>query len=589
MPRHDLRTYSRAAALLLAISIAAPAWSAPDGGGPATTAASPAANSAQPAGAAKAANAAKSAPASPVAAELEELKQTVQAQTQQFVEHSKELDSERDAINEELQQIAALEAKLGVTANAPAVSSSASQPVPSQATLTTASQNVPQSSPQVQTPQDLSNRIGNLEERVKAFGPFTLSGDIRLRDEPFFGGPSNGSLDQNRERFRLRFNVDAKLNDDFTGGFSLASGDIDDPTSTNQTLTGFYARKSIAINTAFVDYSPHQFHGLSLIAGKFTYPWFNTELTWDKDLNPEGAAETLAFDLHSTPALKKLAFVAFQLPFAQVAGVSTNTSLVEDVVYGGQIQTQWQLAPWLTFGAYSGYYYYNNADPIALALQTALAKNPQTPLTGLLPLSPGTTVENSILTTTATDVVTIGGTSYPTGVTKVTNAQFESQFGLLDSLATFDIRTPWQRWPIRLIGDYVQNTEACGNLNGLRPVPANTASVHYSQSLNFACNSHQRRAYWGEIQVGNAKKRGDWEFDYAHMFIEREAVMSAFDYSELYQGSDVTEHRAEIIYEVHRNVQLGYTALIGRPLNFGNTTPPPNWLERMQFDLVYTF
>lgn len=584
MSRHALRKFSEAA-LLLAIAIAAPAWAAPNGDGPATPTALPGGNSAQPGG--KSANAASPAPASPaaVAAELEELKQTVQAQTQQFAEHSRELASEKDAIDRELQQIAALEAKLGVSA--PAVTP-ADQPVvkasPKSFTSTAASQPA-----QAETPEDLSNRIANLEDRLKTFGPFSFSGDIRLREEPFFGGPSNGSLDQNRERFRLRFNVDAKLNDDFSGGFSLASGDINDPTTTNQTVTGFYSRKAIAINEAFVKYSPHQFYGLSFVAGKFTYPWYNTELTWDKDLNPEGAAETLAFDLHSTPVLKRLAFVAFQLPFAQVAGVSTNVSLTEDVVYGGQIQTEWQLAPWLKFGAYTGYYDYTNADPIAFALATANSKSPQTPLTGLLPLGTGNTVQNSILTTTATDEVTVGGTAYPTGVTKVTNAQFSSQFGLFDSLATFDVSTPWQRWPIKLIGDYVQNTEACANANNLHAAPANTASIHYSQSLNFACNSHQRRGYWGEFQVGQAKKRGDWEFDYARIFIEREAVLSNFDYSDIRQGSNVSEHRAMIIYQVHRNVQLSYTALIGRPLNFGGTTPPQNWLDRMQFDLIYTF
>ena len=59
-------------------------------------------------------------------------------------------------------------------------------------------------------------------------------------------------------------------------------------------------------------------HGSS--AGKFRYPWYNTELTWDKDLNPEGAAQTLAFNLENTSVLKRIAVVGFQLPFAEEAG-----------------------------------------------------------------------------------------------------------------------------------------------------------------------------------------------------------------------------------------------------------------------------
>lgn len=573
--------------LVAYLVFAAPVLAAPRGDSPATSPGQPAS---QPAAFANAAKAGAASPAadSPAAirSELEQLKAAVQAESQQFAEHSKELDSERAALSEQLQLLAALEAKLGVADSSPVASAAAPQPAQAQAIVATPSQR----NPQVQTPQDLSNRIGNLEQRVKAFGPFTFSGDIRLREEPFFGGPSNGSLDQNRERFRLRFRVDAKLNDDFTGGFSLASGDINNPTSTNQNITGFYARKPIAIDTAFVQYSPHQFHNLTLEAGKFAYPWFNTELVWDKDLNPEGAAETLGFNLRS-PVLKRLAFVGFELPFSQVAGVSATSdkSLSENVVYGGQLQTQWEIAPHVHFGAFTGYYDYSDADPIALALQTALSKNPQTPLTGVLPLASGSTVANSIVTTTATNVVTVGGTAVPTGVAKITNAQFLSKFGLFDSLATFDVDTPWERWPIRLIGDYVQNTEACGNVLNLQPAPKNTSTIQYSQSTNFACDSRQRRAYWGEFQVGRAKQRGDWQFDYTWMCIEREAVMSAFVYSEIYQGSDVTEHRVEILYQAHRNVQLGFTGLIGRPLNFGSSAPPQNWLERLQFDLLYSF
>jgi Putative porin len=575
MPRRALRKFSGAAALLLAISIAANAWSAPNGDGPAITAASPAA-------AGKSANAAKPVPTAAFAAELRELKQTVEAQTQRFAEHSKELKSEKNAIDQELKQIAALEAKLGVSA--PAAISPERPAATASFTSTAATRPA-----QAQTPEALSNRIANLEDRLKAFGRFTFSGDIRLRDEPSFGGPVNRSLDQNRERFRLRFNVDAELNEDFSGGFSLASGDINNPISDNQTIDDFYARKPISIDTAFVQYSPHQFHPLTLIGGKFAYPWYNTELVWDKDLRPEGAAETLAFNLKSAPVLKRIALVGFELPFTQVAGMSLNDeSLVTSAVYGGQLQTAWQFRHWLKFGAFTGFYNYHNADPIALALAKTSASNPQTPLSGLLPLA-GNTVQNSILTTRATSVVTIGGTAYTTGVTSISNAQFASKFGLFDSLATVDVATPWQQWPIKLVGDYVQNTEACANVPHLQPAPANTASVEYSQSLNYACKSHQRSAYWGEIQVGKTEKRGDWEFDYARMFIEREAVVSNFNYSEILQGSNVSEHRAEIIYEVHRNVQLSYSALIGRALNFGSTTPPAPWLYRMQFDVLYIF
>jgi hypothetical protein len=84
-----------------------------------------------------------SAPSSPVASELEELRAAVEAQAQQFAEHSKELEEERTALQEELQRIAALEAKLGIEAegterresidvNAPTATSAAAATLDSQ-------------------------------------------------------------------------------------------------------------------------------------------------------------------------------------------------------------------------------------------------------------------------------------------------------------------------------------------------------------------------------------------------------------------------------------------------------------------------
>jgi len=61
-------------------------------------------------------------------------------------------------------------------------------------------------------------------------------------------------------------------------------------------------------------------------------------------------------------------------------------------------------------------------------------------------------------------------------------------------------------------------------------------------------------------------------------------VLSNFNYSDIRQGSNVTQHRFDSFYQFDKNVQLGFTALIGRPL--GTTEP---WLTRLQFDAIYIF
>ncbi len=427
-------------------------------------------------------------------------------------------------------------------------------------------------------------RIRNLERQIKGIGPLSFSGDLRLRAEPFFGGPADESMERTRARIRSRFNAIANLGTQFRAGFTLASGDINDPTSTNQTLGGFYTRKAVALDQAFVEFTPDSFKYLTLVGGKFRYPWYNTELTWDKDLNPEGAAETLGFKL-DTPVLKRIALIGFQLPFAEVATTFTsNKNIVQQITYGGQLQTQWQLGPRVTLNAYSGFYDYRGADSIALALARANTKNPQTPLTGLLPLGTGNAVQDSIYTTTATTIITVNGTAYPTGVTSVSNAQFASKFSLFDNIARLDINTGNVRFPVSFIGDYVQNMEACDNLANIAAAPAATATVTYKQTLNAGCVSKQRRGYWAEGRVGRLQQKGDMQFGYTRIYIEREAVLGNFNYSDIRQGTNVTQHRFDAFYQFDKSVQLGFTALIGRPL--ASTEP---WLSRLQFDTVYIF
>jgi hypothetical protein len=492
----------------------------------------------------------------------------------------------RDALAAQQRQILALQAALEhkaapqPTPSADVSSTPAPQEPPLPATIAT---NL-QADKSSQNAGSSDERIRNLERAIKGIGPISFSGDVRLRAEPFFGGPADESLQRVRGRVRARFNAMADLGQQFRAGLTLASGDVNDPTTTNQTLTGFYTRKAIALDQAFLEYTPSQFKALTVTGGKFRYPWYNTELTWDKDLNPEGAAETLAFNLN-TPVLKRIAVVGFQLPFAEIAGTAaTDKRITQSITYGGQLQTSWQLAPRVKLSAYTGYYDFRGSDSIALALARASAKNPQTPFAGALPLASGNPVQDSTYTTTAATVVTIGGTAYPTGVTSVTNAQFASKFGLFDSIARFDIDTGHPRLPLSFIGDYVQNTAACGNLPNIVPVPSNTATQTFKQSVNAPCNPHQRRGYWAEGTVGRLQKKGDLQLGYARIFIEREAVLGNFNYSDIRQGTNVSQHRFITFYQFDPRVQLGFTALVGRPL--GTTEP---WLTRLQFDTIYIF
>jgi hypothetical protein len=506
---------------------------------------------------------------------LEQIMELLQAQGQ-------ELEAVKAALREQQELTARLEAKLNASGAGGGVA--AVSPEPDEAHLVAevtpvpitstplANSAAPQQEDLLQRVARLETEMGNsqksLEERLKSFGPFVFSGDFRLRAEPTFGGPTNQSQDMFRERIRLRFNAEAKLNDQIKGGFSLASGDLNNPISTNETLGQYTTRKPIEIDRAYATYNPSWLRALTVTGGKFAYPWFNTELVWDKDLNPEGAGETLAFPVDS-PVFKKFSLVGFQLPFAETKRtVPSNQSTYSTMVYGEQLQTFWQLGNAVKLSAYSSFYDWRNADSIALSVATA---NAASPANGLLALN-SNGLQNSIGTVTITNATT--------GVKTISSAEFASKFAIVDSLAQFDVRTASERWPITFIGDFAQNTRACENMPNIP-----SAAVY-----SAPCDPRARHGYWLETSVGRTVKRGDWQFSYTRIVIEREAIIGAFNYSEIYPSNNVEIHRPEILYQLFNNVTLQFNALIGRPLVNAGTPPPvqPLW-ERLQFDMTYLF
>jgi len=586
---------------MLVLSLALTPVMASAGDGPENAAAADKATIASAAGggaeAARGANAGASSELTALELEIGELRELLAGQARQLQAQSEQLQRQQQAMEllaERLQAVTAgRDASISPLGSSPAGSALAAAGAPMSAItapggpVAAASPQAPQAQAAQAAQQDEIGR--RIEERVARIGPFTFSGDFRLRDEPFFGGSSTQAQVRHRGRMRARFNINARLNEEISGGLAIATGHLDDSISSNQDLHRFYSRKAFDLDRAFITYTPRWFRQLSLTGGKFAYPWYRTELTWDNDINPEGVAQTLNFALPNTPVLKRFAVISFVLPFAETTGVNfnfrpgdTNRSLRQSVVYGGQLQSEWQLASRVKLSAYTAFYNWHNADPVALSVNVANASSPNN---GTLRLG-GFSLQNSVTVWTQSTTVpaSAGGTTNVN--TSILNAQFASKFGLLDTIARFDITTSSAKWPVILLADFVQNTKACSNArNFLAPTAAAGATV--TATTNASCNPRDRQAYWLEGRLGRAAEQGDWQFSYTRMFIEREAVLGAFNFSDLRQNSSVSQHRVEAFYNVYRNVQLGFTGLFGKPL--GASAPAETVLKRLQFDVLYRF
>lgn len=403
----------------------------------------------------------------------------------------------------------------------------------------------------------------NLEERLRAVGPFRFSGDFRYRHEPFFGGgPSDAPAPPHRyrNRLRLRVNLATQFDEEFSGGVMLASGVGGNPVSANQDLTGYFTEKPFSIDRAYLSYTPRWLKPLRITAGKWPFTFHRTQMMWDNDLNPEGVSEALSFSWKDSP-LERLDLTAFQTSFLEV-GNGPDGSLL-----GWQARTDWGLGPRMKLGTYLTFYDYANEDSIA-------ANN------------------NSGNGSYDIGLPTGFGGSYGFGASPLTNASglingvrtLASKFGILDAIARLEIDTGTARWPLSFELDFAQNTRACQNLGAFSK--AGLAAP--------ACNPRERQAYWLETILGRNQEMGDWAVGYTFARIERDALLSPFNFSNFRQGTNQASHRAEIVYSVNRNVTGTFRAIIGRQLGAvagatSGSRVAERTLTRLQLDLIYRY
>jgi len=214
------------------------------------------------------------APARVSAKELQELRDALAAQQKQSDEQRQQLEQ----VKSQLQQL--LEATQQANASAQKLQGSAEQ---AQTTAAQAQQSATEAqrladeasssateakaalSVEDTKSKDEDKKISALQDVV---GRFRFNGDIRVRGESFFQA---GVADRNRGRIRVRFGVDGKLNEDFIGGIVLATGSLGDPTTTNETFTNFFDRKTIGLDRGYITYNPVAHRWLSLTGGKFAY------------------------------------------------------------------------------------------------------------------------------------------------------------------------------------------------------------------------------------------------------------------------------------------------------------------------------
>jgi uncharacterized coiled-coil protein SlyX len=484
------------------------------------------------------------------------------------------------------------------------VTKTAVQPL-STATLTARVENEPAAP---QTPA-LEDRVKKVESRVSELGAIKFSGDIRLRSESFFGlsnSLANGDnpavlgnelSPRHRMRLRARLQMRGTVNDEFDWGLRFATGSFADNISTNQTLTDFFNRKPFGLDQAFINYKPKHLAGLRLQGGRFEPPWTYTEMTIDNDLMVEGFNEsyTRAF---KKSTLKDLTFVIWQLPFLErnsafVRNSNGTVNLDQSrrggrdlALYGGQVRAHFEpnAKVGLTLSAsdlfFSGTQF---ISPVQVFGSQLLL-----PVTFTIPAS-GVTPAQTITTqvSISRDLLVAGNAGL--GLTNASNnatnrdGHLASGYNLVDLLARVDFKQS-KRWPVTVFMNFVTNTQA-HNVVTAGPGGA-----------DLLLPNDEKHGFWGEMQVGSAKTSGDKQFGYTFMRIEKDAVLTPFNMSDITQQSDMRGHRLQFSYTADPRVTFTAIGIVTERPNglLGPFAPtPPGSLNRstfrLQFDTVLKF
>jgi hypothetical protein len=523
----------------------------------------------------------KPVPHSTLQDDVKALRDVVAAQQQQLQTQSQQMDQLKSQLQQVLdataQANAAAQRAQSATDQANAAAVQAEQSAThAQSTADQASSSAAQANTQLAV---VNGKENDDQQRVSALqdvlGRFRFSGDVRIRGEDFF---QDGVATRNRARVRVRFGLDGKLNEDFIGGFALATGSLGDPTTTNETFTNFFDRKTIGLDRGYITYNPVAANWLSLTGGKFAYPWYRTSLTMDPDINPEGFDEKLSFNRNGS-VTKNFTVQAFELLYNE------NSKGDDSFGIGGQVSGIFKFGPWTTtpsFGLIDWRFVDALLSASAFANQATTSGNPAVPISGEGPGCAG----GFGLPSVPPCGFAANGLTNATYTDSKGAAHFLSGYEYADAILNNQIQTGSKRLPLNLILEYEDNLKAAAH-------PLNSAGVVIS-SLGA-----QGQAYLGDFSIGQAKNRNDVQFGYSYWRIEQDAILAAWAESDQRAPTNILQQRVYAVWKLRNNILAQYTLWFGHTLNTSlehaalatGTTPgaPEPTLKRQQFDLIYSF
>ena len=392
---------------------------------------------------------------------------------------------------------------------------------------------------------------------------FGVKGDLRVRYEddlfpkgndttgafPNFNSINSGSpydlrstayapqrnVDQDRNRLRLRARLGAEINleNGFTVGLRLATGENNSPVTQNQSLGaansaqgGNFSKYAVWLDQAFLKYElgglPTQ--NLAVSVGRFENPFFSTSILWANDLGFDGLAVQGRHAVAEgvTPFFTAGAFPVFNTDLNFSSTRPQKYPSEDKWLYGGQLGVDWKVTDDLSIKGAGAFYYFDRvegklSDPIIL-----------------------TTAQDQGNTDDTRPAFAQYGNTYMM-LRNINNATSANNFGQLYQYQYFGLATPFQDFAftgradykhfepftISLTSEFVKNIAFNqSRINGLA-VNNRGADLASGAAGPFAGGD---TAWIVGIKLGAValQKRWDWNIGLDYRYVESDAVVDGF-------------------------------------------------------------
>lgn len=361
-----------------------------------------------------------------------------------------------------------------------------------------------------------------------------ISGDLRLRYQKDFkadsnedrlgdSGPEPTNIDRERYRYRARLSLKTKLIDPRKKnvgkaelGLRLATGNTNDPVSTNDTLSDYNNKDEILLDRAYLKWSrtpEEQIWGgklpqIALIGGRMANPFFSTDLVWDSDLNFEGIAVNLVSDTFEGNSWRAF-LTAGAFPLDEYEFRKEGKWL-----YGAQIGFEHKPFFGLNYRLAVAYYDYDNIQGDVITTVPATTLDADWAAPGVIG-GGNTLVQLNDTSDPAFDVLGLAADYNEINVT-----------AMIDIDRFFPVH-------VILMADYVKNIgyekDEVQARDFLATIPEDALD--------------QTEGYQVGVMVGYPKVRaaGEWNLSFFYKYLEADAVLDAFTDSDFNTGGTDSE------------------------------------------------